>query len=230
MTDLLPSQGDYGIRPQHSDALESLVEAKLLKCLVIRNDLAEAALEIRNKGLYLAIAHLKTAFIGFHNLSDFETSIRLIYKDHRELSTGYATVAPAVEFFSYLRNKFTGHLTDELLHKAIEWKPELLLTLDREHDAAVVLIYNFWILETAINSYVDPDEKHKLFDTETDFNHPPDKDRFVETLLTTLDGAVAFLQSVEAALKTLVTVPEDNLELWKKAGLTDFAYIKGKKR
>ncbi|TBX78052.1 hypothetical protein E0I74_15140 [Rhizobium laguerreae] len=206
------------------------MEAKLLKCLLIRNDLEEAAVEVRNKGLYLAIAHLKTAFIAFHNLSDFESAVRFLYKDHRELSAGYAGITKAVEFFSYLRNKFTGHLTDELLHKAIEWKPELVLTLDREHDASVVLIYNFWILETAINSYVDPNENHKIFDSETDFNYPPNKERFVETLLIALDGAVAFLKSVEAVLKTKVTVPENNLDLWKKAGLTDFAYIKGKKR
>ena len=129
-----------------------------------------------------------------------------------------------------MRNKFTGHLTDELLDKAIEWKPELLLTLDREHDASVVLIYNFWILETAINSYVGPNEKHKLFDTETDFDYPPDKERFVDTLLKTLDGAVTFLHAVEATLETMVKVPKDDPELWKKAGLTDFVFIKGKKR
>lgn len=206
------------------------MEVKLLKCLVIRNDLEEAAVEVRNKGLYLAIAHLKTAFVAFHNLSDFESGIRFLYKDERDLSAGYAGIARAVEFFSYLRNKFTGHLTNERLYKAIEWKPELLLTLKREHDASVILIYNFWILEAAINSYVDADGRHKMFDSETDLANPPNHERFIQTLLATLDGAVGFLRSVEAVLKAKVTVPEDNLDLWKKAGLTDFAFIKGKSR
>ncbi|OCP09024.1 hypothetical protein BC374_19900 [Ensifer sp. LC13] len=214
----------------HNIKMRLMIEAKLLKCLLIRNDLEEAALEIRNKGLYLAIAHLKTAFIAFHNLRDFESAVRFLYKDHRGLSAGYAAIAGAAEFFSYLRNKFTGHLTDDLLSKAIEWKPELVLTLNREHDASVVLIYNFWILETAINSYVDASEKHKIFDTETDFNYPPNKDRFVDTLLTSLDGGVAYLREVEAVLKTKVTTPENNPTLWMKAGLTEFAYISGKKR
>lgn len=206
------------------------METQLLKCLVIRNDLEEAAVEVRNKGLFRAIAHLKTAFIAFHNLNDFEKTLRPLYREHRGLSAGYNHIEKAVEFFSYLRNRFAGHLVDELFEKALIWKPEILMTLNREHDANVVLIYNFWLLETAINTYVDLDEAHKFFASETDFNFPPDEKRFHDTLLKALDEAVTFLRAVEVALKTEVTLPEHDLELWKKAGLTNFEFIRGKKR
>ncbi|XUY30436.1 hypothetical protein RMR21_025810 (plasmid) [Agrobacterium sp. rho-8.1] len=157
------------------------METQLLKCLVIRNDLDEAAVEVRNKGLIRAIAHLKTAFIAFHNLNDFEKTLRSLYREHRDLSTSYKHIEKAVEFFSYLRNRFAGHLVDELVEMALIWKPEILMTLNRDHDANIVLIYNFWLLETAIDTCVDPDEANRFFESETDFNFPPDEKRFHDT-------------------------------------------------
>ena len=209
------------------------MEKCLLQSLIIRNDLEEAKSEIEAKGLIRSIAHIKTAFLAFHNLCELEKTIRSLYKDHRELSIKFDAFRPQAEFFSYLRNKSTGHLTDDLIDKAFEWKPELTLTLNKDHDANMILIYNFWVLETAINTYVDESGKHKVFKSETDLVYPPDKERFQKTLLESIELASDFLSSVESILKSGVSPPtskEDVMELFIKAGRTDFAYLTKNRR
>lgn len=209
------------------------MEKRLVQSLVIRNDLEEAKSEINRKGLILSIAHVKTAFLAFHNLCEFEKSIRSIYADHREISRLFDDCRANAEFFSYLRNKFTGHIIDDLIDKTLEWKPELPLTLDRDHDAGIILIYNYWLLETAINTYVDSQGKHKVFDSDTDLSYPPDFKRFERTLTAAIDQATKFLSAVEAIFKPTISPPaseEEKMELFMKAGLTDFAFLTKKGR
>ena len=205
------------------------MEKRLLKSLIIRNDLEEAKSEIEAKGLIRSIAHIKTAFLAFYNLCDLEKTIRPIYEGHRDLSAKFAVFRLEANFFSYLRNIFTGHLTDSLIDKAFEWKPELTLTLNKDYDPNLILIYNFWVLETAINTYVDQSGKHKVFENEIDLSYPPDRERFQKRLLDSIELASEFLSSVESILKSGVSPPtseEDVIELFKKAGLTGFAHLK----
>ena len=209
------------------------MEKRLVQSLIIRNDLEETKSEINRKGLILSIAHVKTAFLAFHNLCEFEKSIRSMYADHRELSRLFCDCRANAEFFSYLRNKFTGHITDDLIDKALEWKPELPLTLDRDHDADIILMYNYWLLETAINTYVDSQGNHKVFDSETDLMYPPDFKRFEDTLITSIDQATTFLSAVEAIFKPTISSlasEEEKMELFMKAGLTDFSFLTKKGR
>ena len=208
------------------------MKKRLLQSLIIRNDLEEAKSEIEAKGIFLSIAHIKTAFFAFHNLCELEKTIRSMYKDHQELSAKFDAFRPQAEFFSYLRNKFAGHLTDDLIDKALEWQPALSITLNKDHDADLIRVYNFWVLETAINTYVDEPRKHKVFESETDLLFPPDKERFQETLLESIELASDFLSSVESILKSGVSLPtweEDGIELSIKAGLTKFAYLTKKR-
>ena len=109
------------------------MKKRLLQSLIIRNDLEEAKSEIEAKGLFRSMAHIKIAFLAFHNLCELEKTIRSMYKDHQELSTKFDAFRPQAKFFSYLRNKFTGHLTDDLIDKALEWQPALSLTLNEDH-------------------------------------------------------------------------------------------------
>ena len=209
------------------------MEKCLLQSLIIRNDLEEAKSEIEAKGLIRSIAHIKTAFLAFQNLCELEKTIRSLYKDHRELSTKFDAFRPQAEFFSYLRNKSTGHLIDDLIDKAFEWHPILTLTLNKEYDAKLVLIYNFLVLETAINTYVDESGKHKVFESETDLAYPPDNERFQKTLLESIELASDFLSSVEGILKSGVSLPtskEDEMELLMKASRTVFAYLTKSRR
>ena len=98
-----------------------------------------------------------------------------MYSQYRGLSEKFDSFKANAELFSYLRNKFAGHLTNDLVEKALEWKPELKMMLDKEYDPTIVAVYNLFFLETAINTYVDDQGRHKFFDSETDLLYPQRK-------------------------------------------------------
>lgn len=209
------------------------MERLLLQCLCIRNDLQEAKANIQEKGLLSSIAEMKIAFFAFHDLCDLERHMRTMYSQHKGLSKKFDIFRANAEFSSYLRNKFAGHLTDDLVDKALEWKPELKMLLDKEYDSKLISVFNLFFLETAINTYVDNQGRHKLFDSETDLVYPPDEKRFRETLLKSIDDASDFLQALEQVLRPLVSIPktqEEQLKLFARAGGTDFEYLRKGKR
>ena len=209
------------------------MESLLLQCLCIRNDLQEAKEKIQEKGLRPSIAYIKIAFFAFHNLCDLEKSIRSMYSQYIGLSKKFNTFKANAELFSYLRNKFAGHLTNDLIEKALEWKPELKIMLDKEYDPMIVSVFNFFFLETAINTYVDDQGRHKLFDSETDLLYPPDEKRFRETLLKSINDASEFLEALEQVLRPQVSIPEtieEEFKLFINAGGTDFEYLRKGKR
>ena len=209
------------------------MERLLLQCLCIQNDLQEAKANVQEKGLLPSIAYIKIAFFAFHNLRDLERRIRSMYSQYRGLSEKFDSFKANAELFSYLRNKFAGHLTNDLVEKALEWKPELKMMLDKEYDPTIVAVYNLFFLETAINTYVDDQGRHKFFDSETDLLYPPDEKRFRETLLESIDDASEFLNALQQVLRPQVRIPEtgeEQFELFIKAGGTDFEYLRKGKR
>ena len=215
------------------DLDDATMKRCLLQSLIIRNDLEEAKEKIEAKGLLSSIAHIKTAFLAFHNLCELEKTIGPIYEDHRELSTKFREFRKEAELFSYLRNKFTGHLTPDLIDKTLEWQPLILLTLNRDYDPKVILLYNFWLLETAINTYVDESGKQKVFEGDTDLAYPPDKERFEKTFLGSIELASDFLSSLESILKSTISLPTLEKDLFKlamEAGQTEFSYLTKKQR
>lgn len=210
-----------------------LMEKRLLQSLIIRNDLEEAKEKIEAKGLLPSMAHIKTAFLAFHNLCELEKTLQSKYKDHPELCAKFDKFRLEANFFSYLRNKFTGHLTDDLIDKTLEWQPFILFTLNRDYDPTSILLYNFWLLETAINTYVDGSGKQKVFEGDTDLVYPPDKERFEKTLLRSIELASDFLSSLESILKSTISPPTLEKDLFKlamKAGQTEFTYLTKKQR
>ena len=156
-----------------------------------------------------------------------------MYSQYRGLSEKIDTFKANAELFSYLRNKFAGHLMNDLVEKALEWKHELKMMLDKEYNPTIVSVFNLFFLETAINTYVDDQGRHKLFDSETDLVYPPDEKHFRETLLESIDVASEFLDVLEQVLRPQVRIPEtreEQFELFIKAGGTDFEYLRKGKR
>jgi len=171
--------------------------------------------------------------MAFHNLEGFERSISTLYKENRNLSEKYAPLKERVKFFSYLRNKFIGHVATELVEKALEWKPEIRISLHEEYDPKLILLYNWALLETAINSYVDQSGNHKIFASETDLNYPRDNKRFRDILIATIDEAADFMADADTILRAEIPEVEGfwhAIRLYLKAGRTKFEFIGGKGR
>lgn len=206
--------------------MERFITIQLLKA-----DLEEIDRQLQNNGFrdMLGVLLVKQAFIAVANLVDFELSVRPLYQAHRELSAEYKKASKEFEFAKYLRNKFIGHIKPELLEKAIEWKPELRYLLKRTGEKEVMFMYNLWILETAINTYVNSDGKHKIFESETDLVYPPDLKRFLDFLSLIVKSGIAFLSLLGETLAKSIEMAdpkEQNLEHWLAAGDTQFEFIR----
>ncbi len=89
-----------------------------IRAQILRGDLIVIDNSFTENGLpdLQAILLLKQAFIAVANFSEFENSIRSIYQLHPELSALYKDFAKECEFTKYLRNKFAGHIKQELIN------------------------------------------------------------------------------------------------------------------
>ena len=205
--------------------MENFIKARLIK-----SDLLEILLqfELYNLKDMSSIIILKQALISIANLVDFERTIRVIYSKHRNLSSIFNEMYVEYEFAKYIRNKLIGHIKIDLLTKAIEWKPELRYLLHKTNDPEVMFLYNIWILETTINSFVDSNGKHRVFDSDTDLIYPPDYQRFINFINETIKSAVEYLNILDAILYTSIEESEktESIDHWLLAGQTNFNFIK----
>jgi len=80
---------------------------------------------------------------------------------------------------------------------------------------------------------LDADGKQKVFGGDTDLNYPPDERRFLVFLTEAVRGAISFLKALVAALQSHLGPPpshEEYMELFKRAGLTDFRFLTRRSR
>lgn len=203
-----------------------------IRAQILRADLIAIDDSFTEKGLpnIEAILLLKQAFIAVANFSEFENSIRAIYPSNPELSALYKGFSKECEFAKYLRNKFAGHIKQELINKSIEWKPEIRMFLENMDDGKVMHMVNLFILETAINTYVNADGNHRIFDSETDLMYPPDNTRFLIFLTNVIRSTIKYLNMyIELTNQNMKGEIEDSGNIKKhalKAGKTAFNFIK----
>jgi len=205
--------------------LDSLIQARILQADLKAVDERFAEIGISDMA---GIIFLKGAIVALANVRDIERSLRPTYEDHPELAEIIRPVKKNLEFVYYLRNKFVGHIHRDLIDKALEWKPELRYLAPHLGDSKAVVLTNIFVLETAINTYVDKDQRHKVFESETDLAYPPDMARFLAFLEVSVRTSIDYLDSYCATISKRIAVPdpkEFDLELWLKAGKTKFGFL-----
>ena len=201
---------------------------------VLKADLEEIDRDLREKGVVprmMAIVLIKHAFTTIGTLVDLELTLRPQYESYPTVGEAFSKTKRELEFAKYLRNKAIGHIHSQLLPKAIEWRPDLKYMLSRLGEDGTMFIVNLYVLETAINSYVDADGNHKVFDSESDLIYPPDWERFLRFVQLVVQSGIAFLDEYIGAVKPDLEMPDPdqkNLEYWLKAGQTDFSYLSKK--
>lgn len=203
---------------------------QLLQAAVHRSDLAEVDAQFTAIGVSTGegFVRLKGAILTLANVADFEPTIRPTYKELPEPSVIIKPLQSNLAFCKYLRNKFVGHIHPTLLSKAIEWQPILTQAPCYLENQNFLVALNLWLLETAINTYVDGEGNHKIFDGETDLMYPPDWRRFVDFLGDTIRGTfeyLSLLNSLWAPKLTLQVPAEFNLELAIRSGQTEFRFL-----
>jgi hypothetical protein len=170
---------------------------------------------------------VKLALVSVANVTDLELSVRSIYMEHPDVSAEFKRWKGQFEFAKYIRNVLVGHTNDALINKAIEWKPELLHLIS-SNDGNSTFLINLAVLETALNTYVDANEKHIIFGGDTDLMYPPDWTRFLIFLTEVVRGAIGFLAALIAAASThIATAPAgaDLMARYVAAGRTTFKRI-----
>ena len=171
---------------------------------------------------------VKQALIVAANLADLEPSVRHLYKNRPALAAEFKNHEKAYGFAKYVRNILVGHVNDDLLAKAFEWKPELLQLLAYNDEKAGFLI-NLFVLETALNTYIDQNEDHLVFNGDTDLAYPPDWNRFLGFLEGVVRSGIAFSKLIVAAAQEDMPAPpegDEHLLGYINAGRTTFARIK----
>lgn len=205
--------------------LEQVIHAEIVRADLIQVDKRFASIGV---GDLDGIVFLKAAFIALANVADFELQARPSYKEYAEPAAIIKELKRNLEFAKYLRNKVVGHLHPELISKAIEWQPPFKRLPGQFDRPGAALLANLWLLETAINTFVDQAGKHKVFDGETDLIYPPDWKRFMDFLEVTIRGSLSYLESLVGFWAPKVAVPIDaplDLEAAIHAGKTDFKFL-----
>jgi len=204
---------------------------RVIKARLIRFELEQADIKLSETSVkdLESIQLIKNIILALSNFSEFELTIRPLYCNYKFLSEKHNQSKKYIAFFKYLRNKFVGHIKTELINKSIEWRPEFGFLLKESDDKEIIFMFNIWILETAINSYVNKDGSHKIFQTETNLEYPEDSQRFTSLLRFCLNNIVDYLKQLESVLLEIIDLSEyesDNIIVWKKAAKTDFNFIK----
>ena len=187
---------------------------------------ADGALEAGPSGHGVRLVLMKQLLVSCANVSDLEQTCRALYKDHPAISEIITPYRRNFEFAKYIRNIAVGHVNPALSQKTLEWRPELNVVLTKSDTSAEAFL-GYAVLETAINTFVDG-ERHGIFDSDTDLAYPPDQTRFLNFLGSTVHVGITYCAAVaDAALEQtkLPDLSENWLELFAKAGATDFAYI-----
>ena len=187
---------------------------------------ADRALEADPGDHSVRLILVKQLLVSCANVTDLELMCRALYKDHPAISEIIMPYRRNFEFAKYIRNIAVGHVNAALSQKALEWRPELNLVLNKL-DAQADAFLGYAVLETAINTFVDG-ERHRIFDSDTDLAYPPDMTRFLNFLGSTVHVGIAYCTAVAAAALEHASLPdfnEDWLELSARAGVTDFAFI-----
>ncbi|MEO1985162.1 MAG: hypothetical protein ABGX47_00680 [Martelella sp.] len=233
----IPSQGhDSGLGYKRQDWQISLMDYRHICTagMVAHHDLltAHEALEAGPESLSLRLVLMRHLMLEIANVADLAAIAGALYKDNPELGELQRPIRNGLEFFKYLRNVYVGHFVSDLTDKTFEWMPHMnaLVGKSRKEDQMIV---SWFALETAINTYADPETGHKIFDSDTDLNYPPDQTRFFNFLGETALGSIAYIARLIVVTRGSVDVPnleEGLLELSMIAGQTGFAVLTRKKK
>lgn len=190
------------------------------------------ALEAGDTSPSIRVVFFRHLILEIANIADLSAISGQLYKEHPELGSLYQDARREFDFCKYLRNIYVGHFVPELTEKLFEWQPyanALLGSIESNRQFGI----SWFALETAINTYADPKDGHKIFPTDTDLNYPPDQTRFFNFLGDSALKAIKYSALLVETTRTYISVPDldaQMLELAKIAGDTDFIKLTKKKR
>jgi len=193
---------------------------------------AHEALEAGPTSVSMRLVLMRHLIMEIANVADLAAISGALYKDNPDLGELHRSIRKALEFFKYLRNVYVGHFVPDLTDKTFEWIPQTNALLGGA-DLNEQYVVGWFALETAINTYSDPETGHKVFDSDTDLNYPPNLTRFLNFLGETVLAAIAYLVRLITVTRSYAQVPdlqENMFQMAVAAGQTEFSVLtKGKR-
>ena len=170
---------------------------------------------------------LRNIILELGNVEDISKISHTLHRDYDSLNNFYSKIKPHLDFFNYLRNKFVAHIPTGITHQTLEWLPQAYLILGKT-DGANQLMLSLFALETAINTYTSLKSGYKIFDSETDLQYPPDRDRFFDLLISFSESSINYLQELVKISKLQFDIPDikaDEFDFFKRAAMLKFEYV-----
>lgn len=205
-------------------------EQKEIKLLCIKTKLILYDLKYIDKQLgkfksrkYQFYVILKQLFVLLDNIKGItsNTALNNLIKKDKSIISLRRKINKDSRFYEHIRNKIGGHLDDSIIKKTMQWHPELFAG-EQTHRKDTSWILNFFLLEMAVNTYVDKEGNHKIFNYDLDFMIQDGK--FFEHLENFVSDNLQLLNKIKNKLFTII----DKFEIisWedliKEAAKTDF--------
>ncbi|MBQ5464990.1 MAG: hypothetical protein IIT53_13510 [Fibrobacter sp.] len=168
----------------------------LFKGSIVSNDTATMLRKHIDNQIYL-----KYDFIPLNLLKESLPSFKIYCKENPELGAQYKKLNKDLEFINHLRNKVSGHLSDEALDKMIQWNPDIYNEYSIKNSVHQEYQIYRGMLEIAINSYLDEDEMQKQFGMKIDIQIPNDRKIFYDYLLDSINTSISFLKNIQNIIR-----------------------------
>jgi hypothetical protein len=132
-------------------------------------------------------------------------------------------IVKELDFVNHIRNKISGHLDKDLFLRVAQWQPQIF-SKEINSDNFKILLSYISLFESAINSYTDKNNKHKLYEFEVDLVIDKYRAVFIETIFKLNSTSIQILKILKSKFeeKDIFFEGEDNFIEAKIAGNTDF--------
>lgn len=145
--------------------------------------------------------YLKYDFLPLNLLRESISSFNSYCENNDKLTKKKRKLNKELEFINHLRNKVSGHLSDEAIDKMVQWIPEIYDENAKQNTTYQEYQIYRGLLEVAINSYQDTDGNQKQFGKEIDIQIPEYKKLFDDYLLETVNDAINFLECIQDVIR-----------------------------
>ena len=213
--------------PYHVTILDMILKSKFLRLILLQDEIQYFHESLSAENTFLQRFRLtKQNFLILNVFKESLPDFNEILKDYPDLVQKTKSIRKRLEFINHIRNKVSGHLDGDLLLRAVQWEPLIFSQEGKgKREFQVTFAYKA-VLESAINSYIDPSDKEvqKEFGTEIDLAYPPDVGRFFNYLGNLNIDCIKWLDEMLTIIEKSVKYSngKEMFDSAKKAGLTDF--------
>ncbi|MEK6452091.1 MULTISPECIES: hypothetical protein [unclassified Myroides] len=144
-------------------------------------------------------------------------------KDNKEFIKLKKTIIKELDFINHIRNKISGHFDKPLLEKAAQWEPFIFYEENKNEELKVLMSYKT-LFESSINSYIDKNNCHLIYQGEIDLNIQNDRTKFLKTIYKLNETSIKILFLIKISLENqnIFFAKRQQYIESKKAGLTNF--------